>query len=102
MTGPGRQPVARLAEDDSVVDVPALRLNLRVALVEMAATWAVQQALQVGYRQITGRPMPTALDSDVPLGRIIRWAAVSAAAVAVANVAVDRLILRPSGSQQPI
>ena len=62
----------------------------------MATTWAVQQGIEVGYQRITGRVLPSALDSDVPLHRILRWAAVSAAAVAVSNVAVDRLVLRPN------
>jgi len=83
-------------EELALADEPDLRISLRVMVVQMAATWAVQQALQLGYRRITGRTMPSALDSDVPLHRIFRWAAVSAAAVAVANVAVDRLVLRPS------
>ena len=33
-------------------------------------------------------------DRDVPFRRILAWAAVTAAAVAVANVAVDRFALR--------
>ena len=89
-------PFNGVPEEPGQVDAPDLRLSLRVMLVEMAATWAVQQALQIGYRRITGRTMPSALDRDVPLHRILRWAAVSAAAVAVTNVAVDRLVLRPS------
>jgi hypothetical protein len=48
-----------------------LRLNVRVALVEMAATWAVQQGLQLGYRRMTGRRMPSALDRDVPLEGVV-------------------------------
>jgi hypothetical protein len=87
---------AGVPEDPAAFDDQDFALSIRVMVVEMAATWAVQQALQIGYRRITGRTMPSALDEDVPLHRILRWAAVSAAAVAVANVAVDRLVLRPS------
>ena len=96
MTGDQQLSADGVLNDVGPVNHPDLRMSVRVMLVEMAATWAVQQALQLGYRRMTGRTMPSALDSDVPLHRIFRWAAVSAAAVAVANVAVDRLVLRPS------
>jgi len=39
----------------------------------VAATWAVQPALPISYRRITGRTMPSALGSDVPPRRIFRW-----------------------------
>lgn len=89
-------PAHSLVGGAAVADPAVLRINLRVALIRMATTWAVQQGIEVGYQRITGRVLPSALDSDVPLHRILRWAAVSAAAVAVSNVAVDRLVLRPN------
>jgi hypothetical protein len=89
-------PTNALVGAGAAVDPADLRINLRVALIRMATTWAVQQGIEVGYQRITGRVLPSALDSDVPLRRILRWAAVSAAAVAVSNVAVDRLVLRPN------
>ena len=63
---------------------------------EAAASWAVRRALESGYHRATGAALPTARDRDVPFRRIVVWAAVSAAAVAVANVVVDRVVLRPT------
>jgi len=62
---------------------------------EVAATWAVRRAIESGYQRATGRPLPTARDRTVPLGRVLVWAAVLAAAVAATDVLVDRVILRP-------
>ena len=39
--------------------------------------------------------LPTARDPDVPYRRIIAWAAMTAAAVTAADIAADRLVLRP-------
>ncbi len=68
----------------------------KIWLGEAAASWAVRRALESGYHRATGAALPTARDRDVPFRRIVVWAAVSAAAVAVANVVVDRVVLRPT------
>jgi hypothetical protein len=70
------------------------RLTAKVAVLESAASWAVRRSLESGYHLATGSQPPTARDHNVPFRRIVAWAAVSAAAVAVANVAVDRFALR--------
>ena len=66
---------------------------------ELASTWAVKRLLESGYYRATGREIPTARDRNVPFRRVILWAAVSAAAVAIANVVADRVVLRP---RQPL
>jgi multisubunit Na+/H+ antiporter MnhE subunit len=71
-------------------------------LAEVAATWAVRRALETGYHRVTGNVLPTARDRDVPLRRALLWAAVTAAAVAAANVAVDRVLLRPRLPVEPV
>ena len=68
--------------------------SIEIAVLQMVVTWGVQRAMTSGYRTLTGREEPTARDAAVPLRRIVAWAAASAAAVAVSNVAVDRLVLR--------
>ena len=68
--------------------------HVKVAVLESAATWAVRRTLESAYHIATGREPPTARDRDVPFRRILAWAAATAAAVAVANVAVDRFALR--------
>ena len=72
---------------------------MKVTVSEMAVTWAVRKALDAGYRRATGRPIPTARETDIAFRRIVLWAAIAAAAVAAADVVVDRVVLRP---KQPI
>ena len=67
----------------------------KIAIMEMAATWVVRTALDSGFRRATGNSPPTARDPDAPYRRIIAWAALTAAAVTAADVAADRLVLRP-------
>lgn len=75
-------------------DPGGVRFAAKVAVFESAASWAVRRSLEAAYHLATGNSPPTARDSDVPLRRILAWSAVTAAAVAVANVAVDRIALR--------
>jgi hypothetical protein len=70
------------------------RQAVKVAGLESAASWAVRRTLESAYHATTGREPPTARDRDVPFRRVVAWAAVTAAAVAMANVAVDRFVLR--------
>jgi hypothetical protein len=67
----------------------------KVAIMEMATTWAVRTALDSGFRRATGHSPPTARDPDVPYRRIIAWAAMTAAAVTAADIVADRVVLRP-------
>ena len=76
------------------VAADGMRMAVKIAVVESAASWVVRRALESGYRRATGQAPPTARDQGVPLRRILIWASVSAAAVAVANVAADRVVLR--------
>ena len=77
-----------------------LRMTVRIAVVESAASWLVRRAMESGYRKATGQAPPTARDQGAPLRRSLVWAAVSAAAVAVANVVADRVVLRESAAKQ--
>ena len=77
-----------------------LRMTVKIAVVESVASWLVRRAMESGYRKATGQAPPTARDQGAPLRRILVWAAVSAAAVAVANVVADRVVLRESAAKQ--
>lgn len=60
-------------------------------LVALGAAWAVRAAMEKAYTAATGSAPPRASDRSVPLRKVLLWAAATAAAVAVANVVVDRL-----------
>ena len=80
--------------DVAVLRPGSLGQLVRVTVLEVAVTWGVRRALDLGYRQATGRPVPSARQADIRFGRVVLWAAVSAAAIAAANVVVDRTVLR--------
>jgi hypothetical protein len=68
--------------------------STRIAVVEMAVTWLVRRMLDLAFQRATGHEPPTARDRGVPFRRIMAWAAVTAAAVAAADVIADRVVLR--------
>ena len=78
--------------DEPTVDVVQ---SMKIAVVEMAATFLVRRALDSGFRHATGHAPPTARDRAAPFRRVAAWAAVTAGSVAAANVVADRLVLRP-------
>ncbi len=52
------------------------------------------KALESAHRAIVGKNAPSTKDTQAPLGAVIAWAAVSAAAAAVIQVAVFRAVAR--------
>jgi hypothetical protein len=86
--------------DPSATPSDGTRMAIKIAVVESVASWLVRRAMESGYRKATGQAPPTARDQAAPLRRILVWAAVSAAAVAVANVVADRVVLRGSAAKQ--
>ena len=76
-------------------NVGAVRQSVKVAVLEMSATWVVRRALEFGYHAVTGGELPTARDRHVPFRQVLIWATVTAAAIAAADVIVDHSALRP-------
>jgi Protein of unknown function (DUF4235) len=72
--------------------------TLAAPLVAGAAAWVARQALDSAYRRTTGTAAPNWRDPQVPFRKIVIWAGVTAAAVAVVNVVVDRAMLRPKSA----
>ena len=71
-----------------------IRMAVKIAIVESAASWVVRRLMESGYLAATGHAPPTARDQAAPLRPVILWASASAAAVAIANVVADRVVLR--------
>lgn len=59
-------------------------------LVAIGATMLARKALNGAYSKVLGTPPPQINDARTPFGRAVLWTAVSAAAVAVIEVAVYR------------
>jgi hypothetical protein len=68
--------------------------RLVAPLAEIGAMWGVRKALDSVYRRSTGSEPPRAHDPEASLRKVLMWAAVSAAALAVVNVVIDRVTAR--------
>jgi hypothetical protein len=68
--------------------------KLVAPIASLAAVWGVRKALDRVYRAGTGSAPPRASDPDVPLRRVVAWAAISAAALAAVTVVIDRATAR--------
>jgi Protein of unknown function (DUF4235) len=78
----------------NVLDIGAVRQQMKMAALEGAATYAVRRALEFGYRRATGRELPTARDRDASFREVLVWATATGAALAAATVIVDQFALR--------
>jgi Protein of unknown function (DUF4235) len=63
-------------------------------LAAAGAAWGVRKMMDGAYRKKTGNEPPRAGDPEQSMRRILLWAAVTAAALAVVKVAVDRATSR--------
>ena len=77
--------------DDDLIEASKL-LKMAAPLLTITAAWAVRKGLEKAYTTTTGGSPPRANDPDASMRRVILWAVATAAAVAVVNVAVDRLV----------
>ena len=77
-TNSGRAPIATIV-------APALAFGANIV---------VGKALASAHRAILGREAPSTKDTSAPMGAVIAWAAVSAAAGAVVQVVVFRAVAR--------
>jgi hypothetical protein len=77
-SGSGKAPMAALV-------APALAFGANIVAGKVLAS---------AHRAIVGRDAPSTKDTQAPLGSVIAWAAVSAAAAAVIQVAVFRAVAR--------
>ncbi len=65
--------------------------KLAAPFLALGAAWAVRKAMEAVYVRSTGTRPPNAGDPDASMRRVIIWAASTAAAIAIINVAIDRM-----------
>lgn len=70
---------------------PNPALHLVAPLLTFGATFLVRKALSVGYRQVTGKSAPDPRGTQTPLANALIWAAATAAATAIVEVAIYRI-----------
>lgn len=77
-------------DDDELVEV-STALKVVAPLLAIGAGIVVRKVLDTAYEKTTGAPPPRANDRDVRIGRVLVYAAATAMAIAMVNVAVDRM-----------
>lgn len=82
---------------DAVTPGPPGVVKIIAPLAEIGAVWGVRKVLDSAYRRSTGSEPPRANDPEASLRRVLLWAAVSAAVLAVVHVAIDRATARIEG-----
>jgi hypothetical protein len=85
-----KQELEAALEGTEIIDAP-MGAKIAAPLIALGATWAVREVMERVYTKVTGNKPPHASDPDQGMGRILIWAATTAAAVAVVGVAIDRL-----------
>lgn len=83
------RPEPQSAADEDAAASTALR-QVVAPLATMAVTWVVRRVMESDYRRRHGTEPPSASDRTSSLRQVIVWAALSAAAVAVVSVVVER------------
>jgi hypothetical protein len=83
--------VRAAAEHPQEID-QSMMIKLVAPLATLVVAGLVRRALESGYKRVKGSPPPRANDRSTPMGQVLLWAAVTATAVAVASVVVDRLV----------
>lgn len=70
---------------------PNPALHLVAPLMTFGATYLVRKAITIGYQRMTGKAAPDPHERRTPIGTAFVWAAATAAATALVEVAVYRM-----------
>lgn len=77
-------------DDDELVEA-STALKVAAPVIALGAAWLVRKTLDGAYKKATGAAPPKAADRDVNIGRVLVYAATTAVAIALVNVAIDRM-----------
>jgi hypothetical protein len=78
-------------DDDGEIVEPNTLVTILLPIAAIGATLLVRKIMDKGYEKVTGHEPPKASDPDQRTGKILLYAVATAAAVAVVNVAFDRM-----------
>jgi hypothetical protein len=78
--------------DGSHVNDQHVRRSAVSSVAAFGATWAIRRGLASAYVRRTGHNPPTRSDRSVPLRQALAWAILTAVAVSVAQVLIDRAV----------
>lgn len=84
------KPEAEQAQTVSPAQNQSTAVHVIAPLAAMAATWVARKVMDSAYRGVTGHRPPSAHDPRTSLKKALAWAAITAAAAAVVEVAVYR------------
>lgn len=74
--------------------MPNLTYKLIAGAIGVAAAFAAQKSVTLGWRSMTGQEPPDPNDPEVPAAQAIAWVVASAIALGVAQVVANRLAQR--------
>lgn len=75
----------------------AIAQRLIAPAISMGLTWAARKAMNAAYEKRNGTEPPTASDNNVPIGKVLAWAALTA----VVTTAIDTVVNRVVAKQLP-
>lgn len=75
----------------------AMMQKLIAPAISMGLTWAARKAMTSLYEKRTGQEPPSASDQNVPIGKVLVWAAVTA----VVSTAIDTIVNRTVSKNLP-
>jgi hypothetical protein len=86
--------------DGSTMSEEHVRQSALASVAAFGATWALRKGLSSAYVRRTGSKPPTRYDRSVPLRRALGWAILTAVAVSVLQVFIDRAMSRATDTQR--
>jgi hypothetical protein len=84
--------------DGSPMSDEHMRQSALASVAAFGATWALRKALAGAYQRRTGHKPPTRFDRSVPIGQALTWAIMTAVAVSVLQVFLDRGLSRATNT----
>jgi hypothetical protein len=82
--------------DGSPMSDEHMRQSAVASIAAFGATWALRKAMAGAYQRRTGHKPPTRFDRSVPITQALMWAVLTAAAVSILQVFLDRGLSRVS------
>lgn len=72
----------------------AMAQRMIAPAVSMGLTWAARKAMNSAYEKRNGTEPPSASDNNVPLGKVLAWAALTAVVTTAIDTIVNRVVAK--------
>ncbi len=72
----------------------AMAQRMIAPAVSMGLTWAARKAMNSAYEKRNGTEPPNASDNNVPIGKVLAWAALTAVVTTAIDTIVNRVVAK--------